>query len=83
MGCERYVVRLKEEERDQLDRQIRGGKRPTRKLPRARILLKADTSWGVEGPVKALDISAEDGRVTSSSERFLLLTVIRGYGPLR
>ena len=47
MGRERYVVRLEREERDQLERLIRGGKSPARKVARARILLKADTGWGV------------------------------------
>ena len=46
MGRERYVVRLEREERDQLERLIRGGKSPARKVARARILLKADTGWG-------------------------------------
>jgi len=58
MGRERYVVRLKEEERDQLERLIRGGMSPARKVARARILLKADTSWGIERIMEALDTSA-------------------------
>ncbi len=40
MGRERYVVRLEREERDQLERLIRGGKSPARKVARARILPK-------------------------------------------
>ena len=55
MGRERYVVRLKEEERDQLERLIRGGMNPARKVARARILLKADAAWGIERIVEALD----------------------------
>ena len=58
MGRERYVVRLEREERDQLERLIRGGKSPARKVARARILLKADTGWGVMRIVEALDTSA-------------------------
>ena len=46
MGRERYVVRLKWEERDELERLIRGGNSPARKVARARILLKADSGWG-------------------------------------
>ena len=56
MGRERYVVRLEREERDQLERLIRGGKSPARKVARARILLKADTS--LMRIVEALDTSA-------------------------
>ncbi len=55
MGRERYVVRLEREERDQLERLIRGGKSPARKVAPARILLKADTGWGVMRIVEALD----------------------------
>ena len=51
MGRERYVVRLGREERDQLERLIRGGKSPARRVARARILLKADTSSAIHlGP---------------------------------
>ena len=49
MGRERYVVRLEREERDQLERLIRGGKSPARKVARARILLKADTGYAHRG----------------------------------
>ncbi len=48
MGRERYVVRLEGEERDLLERLIRGGRSPARKVARARILLKADAGWGIE-----------------------------------
>ena len=46
MGCERYVVRLESDERDQLERLIRAGTIPARQVARARILLKADAGWG-------------------------------------
>jgi len=62
MGREQYVVRLKGEERDELERLIRGGKSPARKVARARILLKADTGWGIERIVEALDTSAGTAR---------------------
>ena len=68
MGRERYVVRLKEEERDQLERLIRGGMSPARKVARARILLKADTSWGIERIMEALDTSA--GTVCRTKRRY-------------
>ena len=69
MGRERYVVRLEREERDQLERLIRGGKSPARKVARARILLKADTGWGVMRIVEALDTSA--GTVCRTKRRYL------------
>ena len=69
MGRERYVVRLNREERDQLERLIRGGKSPARKVARARILLKADRSWEVGRIVEALDISA--GTVCRTKRRYL------------
>ena len=69
MGLERYVVRLEREERDQLERLIRGGKSPARKVARARILLKADTGWGVMRIVEALDTSA--GTVCRTKRRYL------------
>jgi hypothetical protein len=43
------VVRLSAEEREQLNRLIRVGKHPARKLLKARILLKADASELGEG----------------------------------
>ena len=69
MGRERYVVRLDREELDQLEHLIRGGKSPVRKVTRARILLKADTSWGVERIMEALDTSA--GTVCRTKRRYL------------
>ncbi len=69
MGWERYVVRLEEEERDQLERLVRGGSSPARKVARARILLKANAGWGVERIVEALDTSA--GTVCRTKRRYL------------
>ena len=68
MGRERYVVRLKEEERDHLERLIRGGMSPARKVARARILLKADTGWVIERIMEALDTSA--GTVCRTKRRY-------------
>ena len=69
MGRERYVVRLEGEERDQLERLIRGGRSPARKVARARILLKADAGWGIERIMEALDTSA--GTVCRTKRRYL------------
>src|ERR1700687_1770220 len=56
------VVRLSGEEREQLETLIRKGKRPARRLPKARIVLKADASEGGAGwsdgrIIRALDTS--------------------------
>jgi hypothetical protein len=65
----KYVVRLSEEEREQLDAMIRAGKRSAQLLMKARILLKADASeagpgWSDSQIVEALDTSlATVGRV--------------------
>ena len=61
MGRERYVVRLDGAERDHLEHLIRGGKSSARKVARARILLKADASWGIERIVEALYPPAGSG----------------------
>ena len=45
----KYVVRLSEDERKQLNEIIRKGKSSAQRLMRARILLKADVSEGGEG----------------------------------
>jgi hypothetical protein len=45
---QRYIVRLTESEREELERLIAGGTAPARKLMHARILLKADR--GPAGP---------------------------------
>lgn len=65
----KYVVRLSEEERGELDALIRTGKRSAQMLMKARILLKADASeagpgWNDSQIVDALDTSlATVGRV--------------------
>ena len=43
-GLKKYIVRLSDEERNQLSTLIDKGKHPARKLLKARILLKADAS---------------------------------------
>jgi len=44
LAVKRYVVRLSDEERERLNELIKKGNHPARKLLKARILLKADTS---------------------------------------
>ena len=77
MGRERYVVRLKWEERDELERLIRGGNSPARKVARC-ILLKADSGWGIERIVEALDTSA--GTVCRTKRRYLEGGLKRAFG---
>ncbi len=69
MGRERYVIRLESEERDQLERLVRAGRSPARKIVRARILLKADDGWALGRIIEALDISA--GTVRRTKRRYL------------
>ena len=63
-GLKRYIVRLSDEERNQLSTLIDKGKHPARKLLKARILLKADASaagpgWGDREIAAALDTSVD------------------------
>ncbi len=64
-----YVVHLKEEEREQLERLVGAGRSPARKIARARLLLKADAGWGAGRIVEALDISP--GTVCRIKRRYL------------
>src|SRR5258708_35426119 len=62
-SVKKYVVRLSEEEREQLERLLRKGKSPAQRLLKARILLKADVSeagegWSDSQIIKALETSA-------------------------
>ena len=63
IAVKKYVVRLSNEERQQLAALIRKGKGPARRLLKARILLKADVSeagpgWSDSKIIAALDTSA-------------------------
>jgi hypothetical protein len=63
IAVKKYVVRLSDEERQQLETLIRKGKGPARRLLKARILLKADVSdagdgWSDNEIIRALDTSA-------------------------
>jgi transposase len=51
-----YIVKLDNAEREQLQQMLRAGKHPTRKLTRARILLKADSGWNDARIAAALNI---------------------------
>lgn len=62
IAVKKYVVTLSVEERERLQSLIRSGKHPARKLMRARILLKADTSeagdaWSDSQIAEGLDTS--------------------------
>ena len=63
ISVKKYVVRLSDEEREQLEALIRKGKSPAQRLLKARILLKADVSeagagWSDSRIIKALETSA-------------------------
>lgn len=49
VAVKKYVVKLSDEEREQLTVMINKGKHPARYLLKARILLKADASDAGEG----------------------------------
>ena len=62
VSVKKYVVRLSDAEREQLETLIEKGKSPARRLLKARILLKADVSEGCAGwsdsrIIRALDTS--------------------------
>jgi len=57
MSKKRYIVDLTKDEREQVLDLTRKGKVSTRKVTRARILLKADEGWTDEQIVAALDTS--------------------------
>lgn len=65
MPRKRYLVDLTDEERNGLQQLLRRGAAGTRKLTRARILLKADQGLGDEAIARALDI----GRTTVERTR--------------
>jgi len=68
MVREKYPVHLAQQEREQLQQLIRGGKRPARQLARARILLKANEGWTASKVAEALDVSI--GTVFRAKRRF-------------
>lgn len=63
ISIKKYVVRLSEDERNQLNEMIRKGKSSAQRLMKARILLKADVSdagegWSDSRIIEALETSA-------------------------
>ena len=69
MGKKLYIVDLTDEEREQAIELTRKGKVSTRKVTRARILLKADEGWTDEQIVAALDTSVRT--VERTRKRFV------------
>jgi hypothetical protein len=66
IAVKKYVVKLSEDERNQLNELIRKGKSSAQRLTKARILLKADVSeagegWSDSRIMEALETSATTG----------------------
>ena len=68
MDRDKYAVRLAPEQREELQRLIRVGKRPARVTARARILLKSDDGWAAPQVAGALDVAL--GTVYRIKQRF-------------
>ena len=69
MVREKYAVRLTSEERENLQRLVRGGKSPARMITRARILLKTGDGWPAPQVAEALDVV--EGTVYRIKRRFV------------
>ncbi len=65
MPKKKYLVTLTDDERTQLEQLLRGGHAATRKVTRARILLKASDGWADQRIAEALSI----GRATVERTR--------------
>lgn len=76
MPKKKYFVKLSEAEREQLEQMLRSGKHASRKLTRARILLKVADGCTDDETAEAVDV----GRVTV--ERIRQRFVERGMGAL-
>ena len=57
MVRDKYAVRLAAEQREELQRLIRVGKRPARVTARARVLPKSDDGWPALQVAEALDVA--------------------------
>ena len=68
MSGKRYTMELTAEEREQLNRLVRGGKHSARIVTRARILIKIDEAWKVPQIAAALDVS--EGTVYGVKRRY-------------
>lgn len=58
MPRKKYIVKLKPEERDELEKMLSSGEERVRKVTRARILLKADEGWTDAAISLALDVGS-------------------------
>lgn len=65
----KYTVKLRAEERAELEAMIRKGKSSARRQARARILLKADEGMSNQGIMAALDVS--ETMVSRARQRFV------------
>lgn len=65
MPQKKYLVTLRDDEREQLDQLLHGGTHATRKVTRARILLKAAEGWEESAIAAALAV----GRATVERTR--------------
>ena len=68
MSGKRYTIQLTTEERERLNRLVRGGKHAARIVTRARILIKIDEGWTVTPIAAALDVS--EGTVYAVKRRY-------------
>ena len=68
MPRKRYTIQLTEEEREQLNRLVRGGKHAARIVTRARILLKIDEGWNAAQVASALNVA--EGTVYRVKRRY-------------
>ena len=68
MSGKRYTIQLTEEERELLNRLIRGGKPSARIVTRARILLKVNEGWNAAQVSLALDVA--EGTVYRVKRRY-------------
>ena len=57
MVRDKYAVRLAPEQREELQRLIRVGKRPARITARARVLLKSDHGWPALRVAEAVEVA--------------------------
>ena len=69
MVREKYAVRLTSEERENLQRLVRGGKSPARMTAQARILLKTGDGWSAPQVAEVLDVA--EGTVYRIKRRFV------------
>ena len=68
----KYIVKLSQDEKEQLRKLVASGIHSARKLNRARVLLKADEGWTDGSIVRALDVSRPT--VERIRRRFVLST---------